>query len=127
MSDSLSDTAKTFKKSSSGMSAISSSMSQLGIDSEIIQDMAAMVSAISGIGLAATGFKGIVDIYTELKAAEATANIAKFGVGAIVVAGIASAAGYALSEIITNSISKVSTGDYTSSEGIRQLASDVNG
>lgn len=127
MSDAFTDAAKTVKKSASGMGTVSSSMNALGIDSDILVDSAALVSAIGGIGMAASGFKSILDMYSAYKAAEATANIAKWGIAAGIVGAIAAGAGYAMSEVINNATSKVSDGDYESSEGLRQLGREVSG
>jgi hypothetical protein len=127
MSDAFVDSTKTFKKASAGVTTVSGSLSTLGIDSDMMVTASGYVSVLGGLGIVASGFKTLVDAYTAYKAAEAAANIAMYGIGAIAVAGIAAAAGYAMSELITNSTSKVSSGDYESSEGLRQLARDVNG
>lgn len=88
------------RKVGRNISAPAEALNTLGVDATYLVQAAA---AMQMIGASANLYKGLVGAYqtvTAIKGVEASMHLAKYGWGAVAVAGIAAATGYAFGEIM---------------------------
>ena len=99
------------------ISRISGSLSQLGIDIGALQTTAAAFQMVGGTSQIIKGIIAAKEAVIAFKAAYGTAHLAKYTVGAAVVAALAIAGGAAMGMMIEQAISTTDDG-----RGMRALA-----
>ena len=83
---------------------IAGSMRQLGIETQYLETVGASFQLIGGSGQVIKGLIGVYTAFNAVKAAEGAAHLAKYTVGAGVVAALATAGGIAMGVMIEQAI-----------------------
>ena len=96
---------------------VSSSLSQLGIDIGALQTAGAAFQMIGGSAQIIKGIIAAKQAYNAIRLAEGTAQLAKYALGAPIVAGLAAAGGAAIGMMIEQAINTTDDG-----AGMRALA-----
>lgn len=96
---------------------ISKSLSQLGVDIGALETTAAAFQMVGGSAQILKGIIGIYHVYNAIKAAEGAAHLAKYTIGAVAVAALATAGGVAMGEMIERTINTTDDG-----QGLRSLS-----
>ena len=84
---------------------IAGSMRQLGIETQYLETAGAAFQMIGGSGQVIKGLIGVYSAFNAIKAAEGAAHLAKYTMGAAIVAGLAVAGGVAMGVMIEQAIS----------------------
>ena len=96
---------------------ISGSLSQLGIDMGALQVTSAAFQMVGGSAQILKGLIATYNAYNAFKAAYGAAHLAKYGLGALAVAALATAGGVAMGVMIERAINTTDDG-----QGMRALA-----
>jgi hypothetical protein len=96
---------------------ISNSLRSLGVDMGALQATSAAFQMVGGSAQILKGLIATYNAYNAFKAAEGTAHLAKYGLGALGVAALATAGGVAMGVMIERAINTTDDG-----QGMRALA-----
>ena len=112
-------TAQELNRLAGGVHKIATSMQRLGVDIAAIETTAAAFQLIGGTGQVIKGLIAAKQAYNAVRAAEGMAHLAKYTVGAAVVAAMAAAGGAAIGMAIDRAAQMNVTAD---GAGMRALA-----
>ena len=96
---------------------ISNSLRALGVDMGALQATSAAFQMVGGSAQILKGLIAVYNAYNAFKVAKGSAHLAKYGLGALGVAALATAGGVAMGVMIERAINTTDDG-----QGIRSLA-----